>query len=100
MHQEPRRGTKALSLVSSSGSAEGAEEEIKRIVELMKTVRLKHCCCERKIPLWNCAPYMYVARKVSICMLYEYDVLMKLALSFTAIFWQIQNKDVNQGWIV
>ena len=40
---------------------------------------------------------MYVARKVSICMLYKYDVLMKSALPFTVIFWQIQNKDVKVG---
>ena len=40
---------------------------------------------------------MYVARKVLICMLYKYDVLMTSALPFTAISWQIQNKDVKVG---
>ena len=75
-------------------------QEKKRIVELMKTARLKHYCCKRKIPCSGIvlrAPYMYVARKVSICMLYKYDVLMTSALPFTAIFWQIQNKDVKVG---
>ena len=38
---------------------------------------------------------MYVGRKVSIYMFYKYDVLMTSALPFTAIFCQIQNKDVK-----
>ena len=58
-------GTKAPSLVSLSGSAEGAGEET--YCRATKTARLKHYCVREKTSLfWNCAPYMYVARKVSI----------------------------------
>ena len=96
MHQEPRRGTKAPSLVSLSGSAEGAGEET--------YCRANENCSfevlllrEKNSLFWNCAPYMYVALKVSICMLYKYDVFMTSALPFTAFFWQIQNKDVKVG---
>ena len=85
MHQEHGRGTKAPSLVSLLGSAEGAGEET--------YCRANENCSfealllrEKNSLLWNCAPYMYVARKVSICMLYKYDVLITSALPFTAIF--------------
>ena len=83
-------------LVFLSGSAEGAGEET-------------HCganenCSpealllrEKNSLFWNCAPYIYVARKVSIYMLYKYDVLMTSALPFTTSFWQIRNKDVKVG---
>ena len=40
---------------------------------------------------------MYVARKVSIYMLYKCDVLMTSALPFATIFWQMRNKDVKVG---
>ena len=96
MHQEPGRGTKAPSLVSLSGSAEGAGEETYRRAN--ETCSFEALLLREKNSLfWNCAPYMYVTRKVSICMLYKYDVLMTSALLFTAIFWQIQNKDVKVG---
>ena len=81
-------------LSSLSGSAEGAGEDT--------YCRANENCSfealllrEKNSLFWNCAPYMYVARKVSICMLYKYDELMTSALPFTAIFWQIQNKDVK-----
>ena len=64
-------------------------QEKKLIVELIKTARLK--------PVLELCSVMYVVRKVSICMLYKYDVLMTSALPFTAIFWQIQNKDIKVG---
>ena len=87
-------GTKAPSLVSLSGSAEAAGEET--------YCRTNEYCSfeallfrEENSLFWNCAPHIYVARKVS--MLYKYDVLMTSALPFTAIFWQIGNKDVKVG---
>ena len=36
-----------------------------------------------------------MTQKVSIYMLYKYDVLMTSALHFTTVFWQIRNKDVK-----
>ena len=41
---------------------------------------------EKNSLFWNCAPSTYVAREVSIYMLYKYDVLMTSALLFTTIF--------------
>ena len=98
MHQEPRKGTKAPSLVSLSGSAEGAGEETYcRANENYSFEVLLLRARQKNSLFWNCALYMYVACKVSICMLYKYDVLMTSALPFTAFFWQIQNKDVKVG---
>ena len=85
MHQEPGRGTKASSLVSLSGSAEGAGEETYSRADENYSFEAS-LLREKNSLFWNCAPYMYVARKVSICMLYKYDVLMTSALPFTAIF--------------
>ena len=96
MHQEPGRGTKAPSLVSLAGSAEGAGEEMYRRANencSFEALLLR----EKNSLFWNCAPYVYVTRKASICMLYKYDDFMTSALPFTAIFWQIQNKDVKVG---
>ena len=58
-------------------------QEKKRIVELMKTARLKHYCCERKIPcsgivLRTC---MWHVKYQSACFRN-----MTSALPFTAIF--------------
>ena len=89
-------GTKAPSLVSLSGSAEGAGEETYcRSNENFSSQAL--LLREKNFMFWNCAPYMYVARKVSIYMLYKYDALMTSALLFTTTFWQIRNKDVKVG---
>ena len=73
------------SLVSLSGSAEGAGEETYcRANENCSSEAL--LLREKNSLFWNCTPYMYVARKVSIYMLYKYDVLMTSALLFTTIF--------------
>ena len=75
----------ALDRVSLSGSVEGAGEETycKANENCSSEALLLR---EKNSLFWNCAPYMYVARKVSIYMLYKYDVLMTSALPFTATF--------------
>ena len=89
-------GTKAPSLVSLSGSAEGAGEETSCRAD--KNCSFEALLLREKNSLfWNCAPYVYVAPKVSIHMLYKHDVLMTSALPLTAIFWQIRNKEVKVG---
>ena len=69
-------------------------EKKKRIVELTKTARLKHYCCDGKIRCSGIVPctYIYVARKVSMNVLCEYGVIMTSALPFIAIFWQIRKR--------
>ena len=70
------------SLVSLSGSGEGAGEETYcRSNENCTSEAL--LLREKNLMFWICAPY--VARKVSIDMLYKYDVLMTPALLFTTI---------------
>ena len=73
------------SLVSLSGSAEGAGEETNcRANENYSSEA--SLLREKNSMFWNCAPYMFVARKVSIFMIYKYYVLMTSALLFTTIF--------------
>ena len=76
------------SLVSLSGSAEGAGEETYcRANENFSSEAL--LLREKNSLFWNCAPYMHVARKVSIYMLYKYDVLVTshyLSLQFFSRF--------------
>ena len=85
MHQEPGRGTKAPSLVSLSGSAEGAGEETYRRAN--ENCSFEALLLQEKNSLfWNCAPYMYVARNISICVLYKYDVLMTFHCNFFGRF--------------
>ena len=87
------------SLVSLSGSAKGAEEDTYcRANENCSfealLLRQKNSQC------WNCARHIYVARKMSMYVFCEYDVIMTSALPFIAIFWQIRNKDVKVGRVV
>ena len=63
-----QEGHKGPSLVPLSGNAEGAGEET--YCRANENCSFEALLLREKNPLfWNCAPYMYVARKVSICML-------------------------------
>ena len=78
-----REGAQSPPLVSLSRSAEGAGEETYCRADENRSFEAS-LSREKNSLFWNCAPH--VARMVSICMLYKYDVFITSALPFTASF--------------